>query len=81
MHWAIVFILTLVPTKSGIIRTSTNQIKSNSTIKDNIYNMENSGHPAWDVCCTGLVIGTHGYVDRDVYYIILIVCACQDDMM
>ena len=23
--------------------------------------------PAWDVCCTGLVIDTHGYVDRDVY--------------
>ena len=36
----------------------------------NIYSMENGGHPAWDVCCTGLVIDTHGYVgyvDGDVY--------------
>ena len=37
--------------------------------KDNVYNMDNGGHPAWDVCCTGLMIDTHeyvGYVDRNV---------------
>ena len=22
---------------------------------------------AWDVCCTGLAIDTHGYVDGDIY--------------
>ena len=39
-------------------------------IKDNIYNMEDGGHPACDVCCTGLVIDTHGYVgyiNKNVY--------------
>ena len=39
-------------------------------IKDNIYNTKDGGHPAWDVCCTGLVIDMHGYVgyvDGDVY--------------
>ena len=42
-------------------------VRQDVNIKDNIYNMENSGHPAWDVCCTGRVIDTHGYVDGDVY--------------
>ena len=39
-------------------------------IKDHVYNMENGGHPAWDVCCTGLMIDMHeyvGYVDINVY--------------
>ena len=50
----------IFPPDSAVIRQAVN-------IKDNIYNMEDSGHPAWDVCCTGLVIDMHGYVDRDVY--------------
>ena len=48
------------PPDSAVVRQDVN-------IKDNIYNMENSGHPAWDVCSTRLVIDTHGYVDGDVY--------------
>ena len=35
------------PPDSAIVRQAVN-------IKDNIYNMEDGGHPAWDVCCTGL---------------------------
>ena len=50
----------IVPPDSAVVRQAVN-------IKDNIYNMEDSGHPAWDVCCNGLVVDTHGCVDRDVY--------------
>ena len=45
---------------SSVVRQAVN-------IKDNIYNMEDGGHPTWDVCCTGLAIDTHGYVDGDIY--------------
>ena len=31
-------------------------------IKDNICDMGDSVHPAWDVCCTGCAFDTHGYV-------------------
>ena len=50
----------IVPPDSAVVRQAVN-------IKDNIYNMEDSGHPSWDVCCNGLVIDTHIYMDRDVY--------------
>ena len=39
-------------------------------IKDNICDMGDSGHPAWDVCCTGRAFDTHGYVgcvDGNIY--------------
>ena len=55
----------IFPPDSAVVRKAVN-------IKDNIYNMEDSGHPTWDVCCTGLVIDTPGYVDKDVY----IDCLC-----
>ena len=49
---------------SAVVRPAVN-------IKDSIYDMEeDGGHPAWDVCCTGLAIDTHGYVgyvDGDIY--------------
>ena len=52
---------------SKYVWNSSSGLRQAVNIKDNIYNIEDSGHPAWDVCCTGLVIDTHGYVDRDVY--------------
>ena len=55
---------------SGIFPPDSAVIYQAVNIKDNVYNMENGGHPAWDVCCTGLMIDTHeyvGYVDRNVY--------------
>ena len=52
---------------SGIFPPDSVVGRQDVNIKDNIYNMENSGHPVWDVCCTGRVIDMHGYVDGDVY--------------
>ena len=40
-------------------------------ISDNVYNMEDDGYLAWDVCCTGFSINAHGYigyVDGDMYF-------------
>ena len=45
----------IFPPDSAVVRPAVN-------IEDNVYYMEDGGHPAWDVCCTGLVINTHGYV-------------------
>ena len=50
----------IFPPESAVVRHAVN-------IKDNIHSMEDSGHRAWDVCCTGLVVDMHGYVDGDVY--------------
>ena len=47
----------ICPPDSAVVRLAVN-------IKDNIYNMENGGHPAW------MSVDTHGYVgyvDGDVY--------------
>ena len=52
---------------SGNLSSDSAVVRQAVDINDNIYNMEDSGHPAWDVCCTGLVIDMHGYVDGDVY--------------
>ena len=41
-------------------------------IKDNICDMGDSGHPAWDVCCTGREFDTYGYVgcgDGNIYLV------------
>ena len=43
------------PDSVAVVRPAVN-------IKDNIYDMGDSGHPAWDVCCTGRAFDTHGYV-------------------
>ena len=40
-------------------------------ISDNVYNMEDGGHLARDVCYTGLLVDAHGYVgyvDGDMYF-------------
>ena len=50
----------MFPPDSDVVRQAV-------TIKDNIYNMEDVRHPAWDVCFTGLAIDTHGYVDGDIH--------------
>ena len=39
---------------SGIFPPDSVVVRHAVNIKDNIYKRENSGHPAWDVCCTGL---------------------------
>ena len=60
---------------SGIFLPDSAVVRRAVNIKDNIYNMEDGGHPAWDVCCTGLAIDTHGYVgyvDGDIS----IACLC-----
>ena len=41
---------------SGIFAPDSVVVRQDVDIKDNIYNMENSGHPEWDVCCTGRVL-------------------------
>ena len=55
---------------SGIFHPDSAVVRLAVNIKDNIYDMEDGGHPAWDICCTGLAIDTHGYVgyvDGDIY--------------
>ena len=43
---------------SGIFPPDSAVVRQDVNIKDNIYNMDDGGHPAWDVCCTGLAL-TH----------------------
>ena len=53
---------------SGIFSPDSGVVRQAVNIKDNI--MEDGGHHAWDVCCTGFAIDTHGYVgyvDGDIY--------------
>ena len=57
-HASVVF-----PPDSAVVHPAVN-------IKDNICDMGDSGHPAWDVCCTGRAFDTHGYVgcvDGNIY--------------
>ena len=60
----------IFPPDSAVVRPAVN-------IKDNIYDMEDGGHPAWDVCCTGLAIDSHGYVDGDIYMARLCLLGCS----
>ena len=52
---------------SGIFPPDSAVVCPAVNIKDIVHSMEDGEHPAWDVCCTGLTINTHGYVDGDIY--------------
>ena len=55
------------PPDSTVVRPAVN-------IKDDICDMGDSGHPAWDVGCTGRAFDTQGYVgfvDDNIYMAIL----------
>ena len=63
----------VLPPDSAVVRPAVN-------IKDNICDMEDSGHPAWDVCCTGRAFDTDMFdVLMDTF--IWLVCACWDDLV
>ena len=64
----------IFPPDSAVVRPAVN-------IKDNICYMADSGHPAWDVCCTGRAFDTHGMLDVMMQTFMWLVCVCWDDLV
>ena len=55
---------------SGVFPPDSAVVLPAVNISDNVYDMEDGGHLAWDVCCTGLSVNAHGYVgyvDGDMF--------------